>query len=104
DAAAPPVLEGVHLLLNDIGRLANPALKELRVFKDGRADLAEIEGPHYVAHCLLDATPDLRLAGQNVTGASRRLGLHANQILLAASRLLRTLLRRRRAFRTIGAG
>src|SRR5690606_13794061 len=38
------------------------------------------------------------------TGASRRLGLHANQILLAASRLLRTLLRRRRAFRTIGAG
>ena len=37
---APAILEGVHLLLHDVGDLADPAREELRALEDRQTDLA----------------------------------------------------------------
>ena len=72
DALAPLVGEGVHLLLDDVGRLARALGEQFLAFDDRRADLgvavALEEPPRHRLHAL----PALHLARQDVVGSPDR--------------------------------
>ena len=69
NALAALCVEGVHLLLNDVGRLTHAAREELCVLKDRRADLLEAVCLRLLAHDALDELPAVALTGQHVLGA-----------------------------------
>ena len=71
--ATRPVLERVHLLADDVGRLAHSAHEELRVLEDGRLDLAEAGTLRQDPRLRDDAPAEGRLLGQQVIGPARNL-------------------------------
>ena len=72
-AFAPAVLEGVHLLLDDIGRLADPADEQLRPLEDGGANLGIAVPIQHVTRHRLQRLPFPRLVGKNVRSPSNAL-------------------------------
>ena len=65
--------EGVHLLLDDVGRLAYPAHEELRPLDDGRADLAVAVLLEHRARGFLEKAPAVRLVRQDIVHPADRL-------------------------------
>ena len=63
------VLEGVHLLLDNVRHLADAAHKQLRVLDDGRAHIAVGKAPHQIAHLRFQPLPAGGLAGKDVVHA-----------------------------------
>ena len=51
------ILEGVHLLRDDVGLGADAAREQLRLLEDGRADLAVAVALEHLARRRLDALP-----------------------------------------------
>ena len=76
--AAAAVLERVHLLLDDVGRGADPPREQLGRLERGRLDLPIAGRAEDPARGLLDRGAAGRLVGQHVVGPSRglRLGAH----------------------------
>ncbi len=64
------VLEGVHLLLDDVGDLANAAHEELRVFDDRRADLLVAVTAQPVGDARFEPLPQWRIGRQQVVHAA----------------------------------
>src|SRR6202012_2545550 len=64
------VLPGVHLLGDDVRLLAHAAGEELRVFKDGGADLAEVVARKDAARGGVDVVPQLGFRWQQIAGAA----------------------------------
>ena len=64
-----PVLEGVHLLLDNVGHLAQAAGEQLGVLHDRRAGVAVGEPSHHAAHRLLQPLPARRDRRQDVVHA-----------------------------------
>ena len=71
-----PVLEGVHLLLDDVGDFAQAAHEQRRRLDDGRADVAISVARHEGAHLVLQPFPARRIGRKNVVHA-----LDGNQLL-----------------------
>ena len=69
------VLEGVHLLLDDVGGLADPAGEELGGLEGRRLDAPVAGRLEDLARGGLQARPRGGLIGQHVVRAARRLGL-----------------------------
>ncbi len=63
------VLEGVHLLLDDVGHLADATHEELRVLQDRGADVAKRKARHLLAHDAFEPFPARRLGRQDVVHA-----------------------------------
>ena len=63
---APLVLEGIHLLLNDVGRLAQGAGEEASVLEDGNLDLSVSKGFEQPARFGLHHLPQLYLARKDI--------------------------------------
>ncbi len=63
------VVEGVHLLLDDVGDFADAADEQRGVLQDGRADVAVGELSHEAAHLALQPFPAGRLGRQDVVHA-----------------------------------
>ena len=74
DAVAALRQEGVHLLLDDVGGVADAALKEVGVFKNGGSQLAVAEGARFLAEELLQKLPAVAVAREDVLRAARFLG------------------------------
>ena len=72
--AAAGVLEGVHLLLDDVGRLPHAAGEELRGLEGRRLDAPVARGLEDRARGSLEVRPRGGLLGQHVVRAARRLG------------------------------
>ena len=68
-AAALLVVEGVHLLADDVGGLSHPAHEELRVLEQRRPDLAVAVVREDPPGDRLDGAPEGGVLGQQVTGA-----------------------------------
>jgi hypothetical protein len=69
ERGAVPVLEGVHLLGDDVGLGADPPREQLRLLEDGRAQLAVAVAAEEVVGGPLDAVPRRDLVRQDVVGA-----------------------------------
>ena len=54
---AGAVFPGKHLFENNVSLFTHGALKELQVFKDGRADLVEVVDAEYVADRRFNKVP-----------------------------------------------
>ena len=67
---AGAVFPGVHFFGDDVGFFAYAAGEEGCVFKDGRADFAEVVAGEDVAGGCLDAVPEGGFRGQQVAGAA----------------------------------
>ena len=65
-AVAVAVGEGVHLLLDDVGDLADGALEQLRGLQQRKTDLAVRMGVQQRRHLMLDVLPKRGLGRQNV--------------------------------------
>ena len=78
--AASLVEEGVHFLLDDVGGVADAALEELRVLKDGSAHLAKAMQGGFAAHDGLDDLPLYGFLGKNVLGPARGLGDNCHNV------------------------
>ena len=65
--------EAVHLLLDDVGRLADRAAEERGVLEERRADAAVAVAPRPGAHRLLEALPKLGLVREDVVHPPHRL-------------------------------
>ena len=87
------VLEAEHLLLDDVGRLADPAGEELGLLEGGRLDPAVACRLKHLPRGVLDPLPDRLILGEDVEGAagsleplghrgdlSRRLGYRASSV------------------------
>ena len=70
DALAALVGERVHLLLDDVGRLAGALGEQFLALDDGRADFGVPVALEEAARHGLDALPALDLAGEDVVGSS----------------------------------
>lgn len=71
------VLEGVHLLLDDIGHLADAAHEQGRGLDDGRAHILVAVALQHAAHLAFQPFPARRLRRQDVVHALHSLqGLH----------------------------
>ncbi|MNN39952.1 hypothetical protein D3C81_1540090 [compost metagenome] len=68
--------EGIHLLLDDVGHLADAAHEQLRVLDDRRAQLLVAVGAQHGARGILEMLPQRRIGRQHVVHA-----LHALQRL-----------------------
>ena len=62
--------EGVHLLLDDVGDLADRAAKQTRVLEQRRADVAVAVADRPVTNDYFEGKPALRRVGQNVVHAT----------------------------------
>ena len=69
------VLKGVHLLLDDVGHLADRALEQLRQFQQRHADFAIPVSRQYVGHATLQKLPYRRPIRQHVVHAADRLNV-----------------------------
>ena len=76
------VLEGVHLLLDDVGRLPHAAREQLGVLEHRRLDAAVAGAPRGSARSVLDRLARGRVGGQHVERAARglELGAHASSV------------------------
>ena len=74
---AAAVVEGVHLLLDDVGLVADPAGKELGALEERQPDLPVAVGLEDLSPRGLHALPLARLRGQDVADAPHRLDGHA---------------------------
>ena len=81
DRAPALILEGVHLLLHNVGGFPYGTLEQARILKDGRADLPEAVQGGLAAHHVLHHLPIFALAWQDVLGSL----LCLNQFHLIAS-------------------
>jgi hypothetical protein len=77
DAVAALVLEGVHLLLDDVGAFAHAALENTRVLEHRRVDAAEAVLPGDVGGGIAHQAPVGLLGGQDVLRAARSLHLQS---------------------------
>ena len=68
--AVQPILERVHLLLDDVGDFADRAPEEAGMLEQWRADVAVPVAMHAVAHDLLEGQPAGRLVGEHVVHAT----------------------------------
>src|SRR5262249_54926536 len=73
----PVALEGVHLLFDDVRRLAHLAAEERRVLDDGRAHLGEAMELGVVAEPGLEALPAHHLVGKDIVHPPDRAKFHA---------------------------
>ena len=80
------VLERVHLLADDVGRLADRAHEQLRVLEDGRLDLAEAGALGQGARLLDDPPAERRLLGQQVVGPARNLKARSHRLTVLRRR------------------
>src|SRR5262249_47437379 len=85
--------EGVHLLLDDVGVLADRALEERGVLDDGHADLLVSVLRKQLARTVLQPLPGADLGGQHVVHATDRLDLD-RQLNLPSSAARRARARR----------
>ena len=76
DRVASAVLEGVHLLLDDIGFVADAAREELRPLEEGQPDLPVAVGLEGSPGRRLHPLPLARLGGENVAHPPHRLDGH----------------------------
>jgi hypothetical protein len=76
EAASALVLEGVHLLLHDVGALARRPLEELGVLEDGRPDPAVAVGGRNGVDLVGDLAPERRIGREDVVRAARPLDAH----------------------------
>ena len=67
------ILEDVHLFLNDVGALSDPAREELGVLEGGRLDEAKACQARLLAAVFEDVHVGGVIVGQEVAGAARRL-------------------------------
>jgi hypothetical protein len=75
--AAVAVVEGVHLLRDDVGVGADAAREELGLLEDGRSQLAIAVAREELARRRLDAVPGRNLLRQHVLRAADRLDRHS---------------------------
>ena len=73
DGAAALIQKRVHLLFDDVRRVADRALKELRVLEHRRADLGEAVELGLARHHVFDERPFFGFARDDVFRAFRRL-------------------------------
>jgi hypothetical protein len=66
------VAPGIHLLLDDVGGLADRAPEELRVLDQRHADVAIAVAREPVLHARLEVEPQLRLFRQDIVHAPHR--------------------------------
>ncbi len=66
EGAALAVGEGVHLLVHDVGRVADRAGEQLRALEDGRANLGVAEGSEHAARRVFGRGESLARGGQKV--------------------------------------
>src|SRR4030067_580826 len=71
---AAPVLEEVHLLLDDVGPLAHAAQEDARVLEGGGIDALIAEGAADALRRLPHQPPVGLLGGENVGSVARRPG------------------------------
>ena len=64
--AIETVVEGIHLLLDDVGHRSDGTHEQVGLFDDGHADVAVSIGCHPLPHGLLEEFPQIRLVGQDV--------------------------------------
>ena len=76
-AVAAEVLEGIHLLFDDIGVFADRALEQLRMLDDGHPHLFVAIGLEHRATNALEMLPGTDFGGQHVIHAAHRLDLLA---------------------------
>ena len=72
-ALAPALVERVHLLLDDVGRLADAAGEELGVFEGGRLDAPVARALQDLPRLGLQRGAGRRVVGQHVVRAAGRL-------------------------------
>ena len=65
--------EGIHLLFDDVGDLADAAHEEPRVLDDGRADALVAIGAHRGRNGILETGPEGLVGGQHVVHAAHAL-------------------------------
>src|SRR5207244_5295167 len=75
--AVQPVLESVHLVLDDVGDLANGAHEQRRRFDDGRAHIAVAILREHFPDGVVEALPQRRVVGQHIVHAAN--GLNARR-------------------------
>src|SRR4029079_17127115 len=75
EAAPALVLEGEHLLADDVGRLADAALEEVGVLEDRRRDRLVAGAGEDLGGGAFEAAPGARLLGKDVEGPAGGLGL-----------------------------
>ena len=78
NAAAAAVLECIHFLLHDVGRLADAAAEQLGVFKGGEAYFPEAAPRRAVPDDFFRILPDRRFLRQYVRRSARRFNLIAH--------------------------
>ena len=78
DGAVALVHEGIHFLLNNVGRIAHAPLEKLGVFEDRGADFAVSAQRTHAAHGIFDFMPAMAVLGKHILGALRRLSEHKN--------------------------
>ena len=76
-AASLAIGERVHLLLHDVGRLADGAREERRVLEERSANLLVAEALHDGADDRLEPLPHARVLGKDVVRPLRRLESHS---------------------------
>jgi hypothetical protein len=76
DTAAGLVVEGVHFFLYDVGGVAHPAQKQIRMLKYGCAYFRIAENIRNGADLVLDAPPNTHFFAIYVLGAFRCLRQH----------------------------
>ena len=74
DAAATAILERIHLLVHDVGAIADAALEELRMLEHRRADLLITVAVAEVADLPFHIVPLADAVGQDVLGAAWGIG------------------------------
>src|SRR5688572_12145974 len=75
-APAVPVIEGVHLLLDDIGSLTDGPAEQLGLLQNRNADLGKRIGAKYLARRSFHGLPKLHFAGQNIRKTLNACNLH----------------------------
>jgi len=85
--AVEPILEAVHLVLDDIGRVADAAHEQRRRFDDRHAQIAVAVSREGRARGVLEPLPERRFLGQHVVHAANGLdrrrghGLYATALM-----------------------
>src|SRR5690606_37027078 len=73
---AVPIIEGVHLLLDDVRYLADGAAEQFGVFEERQADLEIAERFHHLAYDLFDVPPCPRRRRKHVVHAPDGVSFH----------------------------